>query len=159
MRRTLFFTSLIVLAGCGDSAMGPGSGRCATNQGIEICSDRSSYPPGASVGLTITNQGTTTVFKDFCSVKIVGKTDRSVPFEARYDPTLLCGLDVTPAEIVANMVELPPGASIEEQHRLTTFAFQGFYRVNVWFLDENGDRISTDPFFTGTFDVIPTAGK
>jgi len=153
-----WLSSLIVLAGCGNSATGPGSGPCATNQGIEICADRSSYRPGASVGLTITNRGSQTVFKDFCSVKIVGKTDRSAPFEARYNPTLLCGLDVTQEEIVANMVELAPGASIEEQHRLATFAFQGLYRVNVWILDENGDRISMTPFFTGTFDVIPTAG-
>lgn len=159
MRRRLFIPSLLVLVGCGAFATGPDVGPCATNQGIEICVDRSSYPPGASVNLTMMNRGTRTVFEDFCSVKVVGKTDPSVPFEDRYDPTLSCGIDVTPEEIIARMVELAPGASIQEQHRLPTFAFQGLYRVNVWFLDENGDRISMSPFVTGTFLVIPTAGK
>lgn len=143
--------------GCSDSATAPGARPCATRDGIEICADRSEYRPGATVTLTLTNGGAAPVFVDDCSVDIVGKTSREVPFDEDYDPTLRCGQDVTPAEIVSRLIELPPGTAVTASYSLATFAFQGFYRVNVWIVDATGARTSTTPHYSGTFEVFPTA--
>lgn len=149
--------ALAVPQACGGSPTDPSRLPCATVDGIEICADRSEYAPGATISLTITNRRSQTVFKDACSTEVVGKTSPSAAFEVDYDPTLFCGEDVTLAEIAALMIEMAPGASIVESYSLARFAFQGFYRLNVWMLDETGERISTTPFHSGTFEVFPTA--
>lgn len=150
-------TTLFAIGGCGTSPTDPASRPCATMGGIEICADRSRYRPGDTITLTVANRGTGTVYKDSCSTEVVGKTSLAAEFEVDYDPTLSCGEEVTTAEILAAMVELAPGASIVESHALAPFAFQGFYRVNVWILDDTGARISSTPFHSGTFEVFPTA--
>lgn len=159
MRGTPISVSLIVCLACGGGATGPRAPACASQEGIRVCADRSEYRPGDVIGLTVTNTGNATVFKDFCSTEIVGRTSNDTPFEVDYDPSLLCGQDVTLEEIVADMIELAPGASIREEHRIVPFAFQGFYRVNVWILDESGTPISTGPYYSGTFEVYPTARR
>lgn len=155
--RLIPMAALSVLMGCSTSPTGSRALPCATVDNIEVCADRLEYRPGATISLTVTNRRSETVFKDACSTEIVGKTSQAVEFEVDYDPTLYCGEDVTLAEITALMVELPPGASIVESYTLARFAFQGFYRVNVWILDETGTPISTLPFHSGTFEVFPTA--
>lgn len=155
--RLVLATTLSVVWGCGESPTGAGARACSTIDGIEVCADRSEYRPGDVISLTISNRGGETVFKDACSTEVVGKTSLSGAFEDDYDPTLHCGEDVTPADIAAAMIELPPGDAIVESQSLARFAFQGFYRVNVWILDGTGARISMTPFHSGTFEVFPTA--
>ena len=91
-------------------------------------------------------------------MKLVGKTDRAAEFEAVFEPQGRCGPGATLADIVANMVELAPGESFEDGIQIISFAFQGFYRVNVWILNADGTLAANTPAFSATFLVFPSAG-
>jgi len=158
MRRSILFAAVSVAA-CSDSPVGAGSAAlCATNEGVEVCVASATYRQSDVVEVAIRNGGGETRYVDWCSLKVVGKTSRSVPFPEDYAPQARCGSNWTPADVIANRIELPPGGSIQESPQISSFAFQGFYRVNVWLVDENGDRIGTKPVFSGTFTVFPSAG-
>jgi len=90
-------------------------------------------------------------------VKIVGKTSRTAAFPEDYSPQVRCGSAWTLADIVENMVEVPAGGSVQESQQIQSFAFQGYYRVNVWLVDETGERIGSTPVYSGTFEVFPSA--
>ncbi len=158
MRRTLWALASTGLAGlaCGETT-GPVAALCATRHGAEACADRAEYGPGDFVRVRVRNASAATLYLDGCATKIVGKTSRSVPFEAVYDPSLRCGQNATQADIVAAMSELAPGETRQETLQLAPFAFQGFYRVNLWILDAAGALIAPDPAVTGTFRVSPSA--
>lgn len=158
MREPAAFALLFVA--CSGSPAGTGSAAlCATSDGVEICVARAQYRPTDIVEIEIHNRGLETLYVDYCSVKIVGKTSRSVPFPEDYSPQVRCGSDWTQADVIANRIELPPGGTIQESQQIQSFAFQGYYRVNVWFVDGNGDRIGTGPSYSGTFEVFPSAGS
>ena len=159
MGRISLLLGAALLAACGDSA-GPGdAGLCATSQGLEVCPDRGEYKPADDVTASVRNTGSEAVFADACSIKVVGVTSRTKEFATDYSPSIRCGADVDVAEIVENMVEIPPGQTRQLMLKIPTFAFQGFYRVNVWILDSMGERVSGLPAFSGTFDVFPSAGR
>ncbi|MDH3732594.1 MAG: hypothetical protein OEU54_03630 [Gemmatimonadota bacterium] len=159
MRRTIFVLGLSALVGCGESTTGPGAANlCATSQGVEVCAPRSEYRPNEVVSVSVTNETSATIYIDTCSVKPVGKTSREAAFPVDYSPQNQCGNDVDVEEIVANMIELPAGQSIQVTGNISSFAFQGFYRINVWVLDVAGARVSNLPVFSGTFEVFPSAG-
>ena len=164
MRETLTTMCLVAAAGgallaCG-SATGPGGASlCATGLGVEVCAAKSEYSPGDIVETTVRNTTSESLYVDVCSLKPAGKTDRDRPFETDYLPGTACGPDVDLDEIRSRMVEVAPGATARFEPRLPTFAFQGFYRVNVWLLDANGERVNEVPAFSGTFVVFPSAGS
>jgi hypothetical protein len=160
MRRTSLVLCAVLANACGESVAGPnGDSLCATSQDLEVCADRREYSPAADLTASVRNVGAEGVFVDACSIKIVGKTSRTASFATDYSPSIQCGSDVDTAEIIANMVEVPAGQTRQLMIKIPTFAFQGFYRVNVWILDASGERVSGLPAFSGTFDVFPSAGS
>jgi len=160
MRYPVVLTVFAALLGVACSGSLTGSGPrslCATVQGAEICADRSEYRPGDVVSITIHNRGTETIRVDACSIKIVGKTTEEAAFAEDYAPNIQCGVDWTIADILENMVEVLPGESITESRQIQVFAFQGYYRVNVWLVDDSGARTAAVPAHSGTFEVYPSA--
>lgn len=157
---TLLASAALSSTACGDSPVGADPATlCATSQGLEVCVGRGEYSPADEVETSVRNTTSETVRAGYCSMKAVGKTDLEADFETVYSPTVRCGADVDLDEIRSLMVEIPPGATETFDPPLSPFAFQGFYRVNVWILDENGERVAGLPAFSGTFLVIPTAGS
>ncbi|MDX1577633.1 MAG: hypothetical protein R3266_04075 [Gemmatimonadota bacterium] len=159
-RHTIAFALLALtpLSCGGGDVTGPlGESLCNTRLGLEVCVDRAEVRQGRSVTVTIENVSAGPIFKDGCATKAVGKTSSEAAFEEVYNPTLRCGSGAGPAEIVAAMVELEPGEVLEESVEIPFFAFQGFYRVNVWVLDEAGELAAPRPAFSGTFEVFRTA--
>lgn len=150
--------TLLGTAACGAETTGPSPALCRVQSGAEVCVDRSEYRPTDFVRITVRNVGSVSIFKDGCATKLVGKTSRAADFEASFDPQLRCGAGATAADVIANSVEILPGATFEESLQLVSFAFQGFYRVNVWIVDSNGELASALPAISPTFDVFPSAG-
>ena len=160
MRITTLLIGCVLLAGCGDSATGPGaSGLCATSQGLEVCADRTEYRPADEVSASLTNSTSGPMYVGGCSIKVVGKTSRAAQFETAYSPAARCGPDVDADEILANLVEIPAGETLVLPVPISPIAFQGYYRVNVWILDAAGHRVASLPAFSGTFEVFPSAGS
>ena len=142
---------------CGGDAAGPVGSLCATRHGAEVCANGPEYRPGQSVTVSTRNVSDRPIFRDVCATKLVGVTSRSTDFDETYSPRLRCGPDVSKARIVARMVEIEPDASFEESIVIGRGAFQGWYRVNVWILDSEGDRVGERPANTGIFQVFPSA--
>jgi hypothetical protein len=160
MSRISLMMGAVLFAACSETVAGPSDDSlCSTNQGLEVCADRREYSPADDLTASVRNAGTESVFVDACSIKVVGKTSRTAKFATDYSPSIQCGSDVDMTEIVASMVEVPAGQTRELMIKIPTFAFQGFYRVNVWILDASGERVSSLPVFSGTFDVFPSAGN
>jgi hypothetical protein len=162
MRHRIVLTVLAALPGvaCSESLTGSGPhSLCALVQGAEVCAARSEYRPGDVVTITIHNRGTETLRVDACSIKVVGKTTEKAVFAEDYAPNIQCGVDWTIADILENMVEIAPGESVTESTKIQVFAFQGYYRVNVWLVDETGMRTAAVPAYSGTFEVYPSAGS
>ena len=158
MRRCSFPLALIafVVSACGGDATGPMASLCSVQSGAEVCVARAEYRQADLVSFTTRNTGSAPIFKDGCSTRLVGKTTEAAEFEAVFKPSLRCGSGATLADIVANMVELGPGESFEETLQLTSFAFQGFYRANVWILNSDGTLAGSTPAHSGTFRVFPS---
>ncbi|MFV1988610.1 MAG: hypothetical protein ACC682_15155 [Gemmatimonadota bacterium] len=160
MGRVSFFVGAIFCAACGGSTTGAGAaGLCATIQGLEVCAGRTEYKPNDTLTASVRNTTAAVVFVGGCSFKVVGKTSRTAEFDETYSPTVQCGTDVDQAEILANLIEIAAGQTVEMSLKIPPFAFQGFYRVNVWILDAEGMQVSTLPAFSGTFEVFPSAGN
>lgn len=147
-----------LVVSCGEDVTGPQAELCATRHGAEVCVARAEYQRTQPVTITTRNVSSRPIFKDACSTKLVGVTSLSREFEEEYNPRLRCGSDVTAVDVRANMVRLDPGSSFEETLTLTTFAFQGYYRANVWILDEQGERVAEIPAHSGIFRVFPATG-
>ncbi|MCY3700976.1 MAG: hypothetical protein OXH46_15260 [Gemmatimonadetes bacterium] len=159
-RRLLMFLPAAVFAvSCGEDATGPVGSLCATQHGLEVCVDRPEYEPRESITVTTRNVSGARIFKDSCGTKPVGVTNLEVEFEAFYNPTLHCGRGATRADIVERMVELGPGDSTRETVTLPFFSFQGWYRVNVWLLDAEGNLAVDTPATSGIFQVFPSVGE
>jgi hypothetical protein len=159
-RIALAALAALLAAACSESLTGSGPrSLCDLVQGAEICAARSEYRPGDDVTITIQNRGTETIRVDACSIKIVGKTTEKAVFAEDYAPNILCGVDWTIEDVVANTVEIAPGGSVTESRQIQVFAFQGYYRVNVWLVDETGARIAPVPAHSGIFEVYPSAGS
>jgi len=146
------------LTGCGSPSTGPGGQQCDTQAGVEVCAERSQYSPTDIVRFTVRNRGFAPIYMDACSTKPVGVTSLSNEFEAVFNPTLRCGAGATTADVVANMVEIPPGEMSQATVQIVSFAFQGFYRVNVWIVDAEGMLVPPAPAVSGIFEVFPSAG-
>ena len=156
-RRLLLSLPAALLAlSCGEDATGPVGSLCATQHGLEVCVDRPEYEPRQSITVTSRNVSGARIFKDSCAIKPVGVTNLEVEFEASYNPTLHCGRGATRADIVERMVELEPGDSTRETVTLPFFSFQGWYRVNVWLLDAEGNLAVDTPATSGIFQVFPS---
>ena len=148
-----------LVVSCGEELTGPSAELCATQHGAQVCVDRAEYQRTEPVTITTRNVSSRPIFKDACSTKLVGVTSLSREFEEEYNPRLRCGRGATEADVRANMVRLESGASFEETLTLHSFAFQGYYRVNMWILDEQGERVAETPATSGIFRVFPsTAG-
>jgi len=141
---------------CGEDAAGPAASLCAAQHGLEVCVDRHEYGPSGSIAVTTRNVSAAPIFKDSCGTKAVGVTNLEVAFEAVYNPRLHCGPAATKVDVVERMVDLDPGESVTETLRLTSFAFQGWYRVNVWLLDAEGNLAVDTPATSGIFQVFPS---
>jgi hypothetical protein len=160
MGRTSLFAGAILFAACGGSTTGSGGDSlCATTQGMEVCAGRAEYSPNDNFTASVRNTTSDPVFADGCSFKVVGKTSRTAKFEDDYSPTIQCGTDVDQEEILANLIEIAAGQTVDMLLKIPPFAFQGFYRVNVWILDDQGMQVSTVPAYSGTFEVFPSAGN
>ena len=92
-----------------------------------------------------------------CSTKLVGVTSLVRAFEEDFNPRLRCGNGATAEDVRANMVRIEPGESYTENLEFTLFAFQGYYRANVWILDEEGQLVAETPAHTGIFRVFPSS--
>lgn len=97
------------------------------------------------------------IFRDACGTRLVGVTNLATDFDETYDPRLRCGAEVSRMDIVARMVGIAAGASLDESFAIPPGAFQGWYRVNVWILDAEGDRVGERPASSGIFQVFPSA--
>ncbi|MDX1396333.1 MAG: hypothetical protein R3195_18270 [Gemmatimonadota bacterium] len=160
MRTTTLLIGCVLVAGCGDSSTGAeAAGLCATSQGLEVCADRTEYRPADEVSASLANSTAAPMYIGGCSIKVVGKTSREAEFETTYSPAARCGSDVDADEILANLVEIPAGETLVLPVPISSIAFQGYYRVNVWILDAAGQRVSSLPAFSGTFEVFPSAGS
>ncbi len=159
MRRGFISSILTVVTAtaCSGDPTGPDSGRCNVRNGAEVCAARAEYGPAQTVVFTTRNTTGGPLYKDGCSTELVGRTVFTNPFKERYDPTLRCGPNPTQADIVANMVELAPGETVQESLDLSFFAFQGFWRVNVWILNADGTLAAATPAFSGIFKVFPSS--
>lgn len=156
-RRLLMSIPAAVLAlSCSEDPTGPESSLCATQHGLEVCVDRPEYEPRQTVTVTSRNVSGARIFKDSCAIKPVGVTNLEVEFEASYNPTLHCGRGATRSDIIQHMVELEPGDSTRETVTLPFFSFQGWYRVNVWLLDAEGNLAVDTPATSGIFQVFPS---
>ena len=144
---------------CGEDATGPSASLCATQHGLEVCVDRPEYEPRESVTVTSRNVSGAPIFKDSCATKPVGVTNLEVEFEAFYNATIRCGRGATRADIIRHMVELGPGDSTEETVTLPFFSFQGWYRINVWIVDAEGNLAEETPATSGIFQVFPSVGE
>lgn len=149
----------VLTLSCGEDATGPAASLCAMQHGLEVCVDRHEYEPRESITVTSRNVSGARIFKDSCATKPVGVTNLEVEFEAFYNPTLHCGREATRADIVEHMVELEPGDSTRETVTLPFFSFQGWYRVNVWLLDAEGNLALDTPATSGIFQVFPSVGE
>lgn len=149
------FAAALALS-CAEDATGPSTSLCATQHGLEVCVDRPEYEPTQSITVTSRNVSGARIFKDSCAIKPVGVTNLEVEFEESYNPTLHCGRGATRADIVQHMVELEPGDSTRETLTLPFFSFQGWYRVNVWLLDAEGNLAVETPATSGIFLVYPS---
>ena len=149
----------ILLAACfGSGTSEPETPACAAEDGFRVCTDRSIYAPGQSVSFSITNQGSGgggPIFHDGCALEIVFRTDPTDAFPARYDHAGRCGNDPSAEEIRAGYREVPPGETVDDQTRLPPAAPQGEYRLNLWFVDGDGELLDPDPVHSGIFDVRP----
>lgn len=149
----------VLLAACsGTGASEPETPACATEDGLRVCTDRSVYAPGQTVSFSITNQeggGDPPIFHDGCALEIVFRTDPTDAFPARYDHAGRCGNDPSAEEIRAGYREVPAGETVDDQVRLPPAAPQGEYRLNLWFVDAEGELVDPDPVHSGIFDVRP----
>jgi hypothetical protein len=148
----------VAALGCNE-ATGLGT-PCKETDGVSICIDRSQYRPSWTVRMTLKNNGSETVYQDVCSPSLVRSLGTIADLDAVrgvYDPRRYCGADVTLEDIVAQMRELPPGGSLTVNVQIPVAAVQGFYRVDIWFLDAEGTNLPESPYGTQPFDVFPTA--
>ena len=141
---------------CAEDATGPAPSLCDTRHGLEVCVDKLEYGRSDSLIVTTTNASDSLIFRDSCAIKAEGVTNLSADFEEVYNPRLHCGSEVTRADIVERMVEIAPGASVAETLRFPVHAFQGWYRVNVWILDREGNLAFGTPAVSGIFRVHPS---
>ena len=154
----LVLLAAVALA-CGEDATGPEVAVCATRHGAEVCADRAEYERSEPVTVTTRNVSSRPIFRDVCSTKLVGVTSLVRAFEEDFNPRLRCGNGATAADVRANMVRLEPGESFAESLEFTLFAFQGYYRVNVWIVDEEGQLVDETPAASGVFRVFPSTGE
>ena len=144
---------------CGEAATGPEASLCDTRHSVEVCADRAEYEFTDPVTVTTRNVSSLPIFRDGCAIKLVGVTSLVREFEERYNPTLHCGRGATPAVAKANMVRIEPGASFQESLTFSPLSFQGYYRVNVWLLDEEGGLAVETPATSGIFRVFPASSE
>ena len=144
---------------CGEDATGPEVAVCDTRHGAEVCADRAEYERSETVVVTTRNVSSRPIFQDVCSTKLVGVTSLARTFEEDYNPRLRCGNGATAADVRANMVRIEPGESFDERLSFTLFAFQGYYRANVWIVDEEGQLAAETPATSGVFRVFPSSGE
>ncbi|WP_419167563.1 hypothetical protein [Candidatus Palauibacter sp.] len=144
---------------CSGDPTGPGGSLCATRHGAEVCVDRPEYGLNQSIVITTRNVSGSTIFKDACATTRVRVPDDEEDFRPFYAPRLRCGVEVTRAEIVQRMVRLAPGASFEETLRIAGSVRQGYYRVHVWILAEDGTLAADTPATSGVFTVFPSASS
>ncbi|MYA32723.1 MAG: hypothetical protein F4164_10345 [Gemmatimonadales bacterium] len=158
MSRALPIPALAValVLSCGKEAVGPATSLCDTRHGVEVCVDKSEYGRSERLIVTTTNVSGNPIFRDSCAIKPTGVTNLSAEFEEVYNPRLHCGPEVTRADIVERMVEIAPGASADEILGFAIHAFQGWYRVNVWILDREGNLAFDTPAVSGVFRVHPS---
>ncbi|WP_420449941.1 hypothetical protein [Candidatus Palauibacter sp.] len=159
MSRALPLLAAVLVLSCGEDATGPVGSLCATQHGLEVCVDRPEYEPRESIAVTSRNVSGAPIFKDSCATKAVGVTNLEVEFEEFYNPTLHCGRGATRADIVERMVALEPGDSTQDTVTVPFFAFQGWYRVNVWILDAEGNLAEETPAASGVFQIFPSVGE
>ncbi|WP_420632658.1 hypothetical protein [Candidatus Palauibacter sp.] len=57
------------------------------------------------------------------------------------------------------MVRIEPGASTEETLAIGSSVRQGYYRVQVWILTEDGALAADAPATSGIFAVFPSANN
>ena len=147
-----------VVTACGSEITEPTKSLCATRNGVEVCVvGAAQYSPGDLVRFTVRNMTGASIYKDNCSTKLVGNTGGDDGFDEVLDPTLRCGSNAGVQDIVANMIELAPSEENSDSLQLVSFAFQGYYRVNVWIVDADGAVAFNTPAISGIFDVFPSA--
>ena len=142
---------------CGDAATSPEVPLCGVRHGVEVCADRAEFRRTDEVTVTTRNISSRPILKDGCATKLVGVTSLVRAFEEEYLPSLRCGRGVTLAEVRAKMTRIEPGASLVETLTFQSFAFQGYYRANVWLLDEEGGLAADTPAVSGIFKMFPAA--
>jgi hypothetical protein len=155
---------LLVLAITGTGGVGACSSLtgpdevCNTSGDIKICTDRAEYATGATVSFTITNLGQATVFQDMCSGGTVGRRKTNEEWSPVSGTTRLCREDQTIEDVIANMRPLERGQTLNDQIKTSTFAFQGYWKLQVYVVDQDGHRIREDPFDSAVFEIFPSAG-
>src|SRR5262245_11759475 len=99
--------ALVAVVGCGDGITEPECDRCSE---MRIITDRPEYRPGSVIVFTITNRTSDVLRYDWCSVTL----SSTVSDEVGYSPARRCGPGAGPADVLARMVVIDPGASLRD---------------------------------------------
>ena len=151
----LSFAGIGGVGGC-SSLTGPGD-LCNTTNGIEICTNKAEYSPGSTVSFTITNVGRTTVYQDMCSGEMVGRRSSGDPWSPVSGVVRKCSDDQTIEDVIANMHLLEPDATMNDQMKTAAFAFQGYWMIRLYMVDQDGQRIQEEPYTSAIFEIFPSA--
>ena len=144
------------VAGC-SSLTGPDE-QCNTSDNIRICTGNDEYATGSSVDFTVTNLGQVSVYQDTCSGGTVGRRKTSDEWSPISGTARVCREDQTIEDVIANMRLLEPGKTLTDQIKTSPFAFQGYWKLQVYIVDQDGQRIREQPFDSPVFDIFPSAG-
>ena len=142
-------------AGC-SSLTGPDE-QCNESGDIRICTGKAEYATGSTVDFTLTNLGQVAVYQDMCSGGTVGRRKVSEPWSPVSGTTRLCREGQTVEDIIANMRLLEPGKTLADEIPTSPFAFQGFWKIQVYLVDQDGQRVREEPFDSAVFDIFPSA--
>ena len=130
------------------------SPRCESGGQIEVCIPVERARPGTDLQVTVVNGRSTAVVLDLCAMRARMGESPSDEFVGPFDPTLRCGRGASDEDVLLRAVTIPPGSSHVESMGLSPILPQGWYRVNVYLLQEDTAVPTSDsPFLGPVFDV------
>lgn len=143
-------------AGC-SSVAGPEGDVCASRDSIRICVEKSRYAPAQLIRFSISNGTGLTLFEDVCARHIAGRNDVSKPFDTRYSPARRCRWDADAAEIARHFRTVPADGITEDSVRISGYAIQGEFQLQIWFRGPDSMLISDQPYVSGSFEMHRSA--
>jgi hypothetical protein len=151
--RLAIFAVAVALSACSDGITAPSCDRCDE---MRVLTDRAEYRPGTTIAFTITNQTSTVLRYDWCSVGMASKAVDG-KFTLSYSPARRCGFGAGLTEVLENMVVIPPGETLRDS--IIGSSTQSLYRLHIWLLEESGAPEVGNPVVSNTFEMFPGANS